>query len=165
VPLSGLRTGGLYALVFRLRGVYSGPVGRRLYAALPPGLYLYVGTGWGPGGVAARLRRHMCGARRRLWWHIDYVASSPVYEPVAAVACLGAGRWLEPLFAALFASSRLFEPLGAGLGGSDDPMGFGHFFACIAGGVSACVGAAAGVAAGLPCLPRVVAGSPCRTGG
>jgi Uri superfamily endonuclease len=39
---------------------------------LPTGLYFYVGSAWGPGGLAARVNRHLRGGAVRRW-HIDYV--------------------------------------------------------------------------------------------
>jgi len=47
---------------------------------LPAGLYCYVGSAWGPGGLAARVRRHLRGGVVRRW-HIDYIRA--VTTPVA----------------------------------------------------------------------------------
>jgi len=52
---------------------------------LPTGLYLYVGSAWGPGGLAARVNRHLQGGAVRRW-HIDYVREWA--QPVAV--------WLAP---------------------------------------------------------------------
>jgi len=38
----------------------------------PPGWYVYVGSAFGPGGLAARVARHARLAKR-LRWHIDYL--------------------------------------------------------------------------------------------
>jgi Uri superfamily endonuclease len=35
-------------------------------------MYVYVGSAWGPGGLAARVRRHIQGGKTRRW-HIDYL--------------------------------------------------------------------------------------------
>jgi Uri superfamily endonuclease len=37
-----------------------------------PGLYIYVGSAWGPGGLAARVKRHLLGSAH-MRWHIDYL--------------------------------------------------------------------------------------------
>jgi len=37
---------------------------------LEPGVYFYIGSARGPGGVLARLARHLVG-EKRVWWHID----------------------------------------------------------------------------------------------
>ncbi|HOU14469.1 MAG TPA: GIY-YIG nuclease family protein [Anaerolineae bacterium] len=52
---------------------------------LPAGLYLYVGSAWGAGGLAARVNRHLRGGAVRRW-HIDYVRVWA--QPVAV--------WLAP---------------------------------------------------------------------
>ena len=143
---------GVYLLVFRLPVGWEGRLGgRRL--RLEPGCYLYVGSAMGHGGLAARLRRHLCGARRRLHWHIDRLLSGG--EPVGAWACSlpPAARGVEPLLAAVAACSRLLEQLPGGVGGTDDPLGFSHVLRCKAGGCGGCVEAGFGVASALPCLP------------
>ena len=47
-------------------------IGRTRKVGLKPGLYCYVGSALGPGGLAARLRRHACAGERK-HWHIDYL--------------------------------------------------------------------------------------------
>ena len=37
---------------------------------LPPGLYIYIGSAHGPGGVRARLLRHL-SKNKKIKWHID----------------------------------------------------------------------------------------------
>lgn len=60
---------GTYALALRLaQSVELTIAGRN--AHLPPGLYVYVGSAHGPGGVRARLGRHLRGDGRPRW-HID----------------------------------------------------------------------------------------------
>ena len=60
---------GTYALALRLAiAADIGTAGRRV--RLPPGLYVYVGSAHGPGGLRARLGRHLRGDGRPRW-HID----------------------------------------------------------------------------------------------
>ena len=64
---------GTYALALRLATpVEIGIAGRRVH--LPPGLYIYVGSAHGPGGLRARLGRHLRGDGRPRW-HIDALRS------------------------------------------------------------------------------------------
>jgi Uri superfamily endonuclease len=42
---------------------------------LPAGRYAYVGSARGPGGLHARLARHL-GAEKRRRWHIDYLTEA-----------------------------------------------------------------------------------------
>ena len=41
---------------------------------LPPGRYAYVGSAKGPGGIRARVRRHL-GAEKKIHWHVDHLTS------------------------------------------------------------------------------------------
>ncbi len=44
-------------------------------ARLPPGGYLYCGSAKGPGGIRARVRRHL-KARKALRWHVDRLTAA-----------------------------------------------------------------------------------------
>jgi len=61
---------GTYALVLACQKTGRVRIGRLGVLALPPGFYVYVGSAFGPGGLRARLGRHLnhAGAPR---WHID----------------------------------------------------------------------------------------------
>ena len=63
---------GAYALhlvLYEPREIEAGRLGK---AVLLPGNYLYFGSANGPGGIRARLGRHLRGGQR-LHWHIDYL--------------------------------------------------------------------------------------------
>ncbi len=49
------------------------PIGRLGCFNLAAGYYLYVGSAFGAGGLAARLARHRQPHKRRPHWHIDYL--------------------------------------------------------------------------------------------
>ncbi len=71
-PVDLPSTGGTYALGLHLeteRQITVGALGAWLF---PEGLYLYVGSAWGPGGLRARVGRHLAGSQT-LRWHIDYL--------------------------------------------------------------------------------------------
>ncbi|MBK9711431.1 MAG: GIY-YIG nuclease family protein [Kouleothrix sp.] len=65
---------GIYLLLLRLDAELAdlqvGRLGRYRCAA---GHYLYVGSAFGPGGLAARLAHHERPAKARPHWHIDYL--------------------------------------------------------------------------------------------
>ena len=63
---------GTYALGLFLDSQQSCRIGALGIHHLSQGLYVYVGSAWGPGGLAARLNRHLLG-NGKLRWHIDYV--------------------------------------------------------------------------------------------
>jgi Uri superfamily endonuclease len=63
---------GTYALIVEVPGKLCTPVGGLGRLTFLAGRFAYVGSALGPGGLAARLRRHAVGPRR-LHWHIDYL--------------------------------------------------------------------------------------------
>ncbi len=64
---------GTYALALRLAAPADLTIaGRRVH--LPPGLYVYVGSAHGSGGLRARLGRHLRGDGRS-YWHVDALRS------------------------------------------------------------------------------------------
>jgi Uri superfamily endonuclease len=81
----------------------AGALGR---IQLGPGLLGYAGSARGPGGLRARVRRHLQPARRRDHWHIDRltrvvpvhrVTIFPDISECAVVAELIAGGWQVPV--------------------------------------------------------------------
>jgi Uri superfamily endonuclease len=63
---------GSYALLLRLAETAVIQVGRLGRFDLAAGYYLYLGSALGPGGLRARLRRHLT-ADKSPFWHIDYL--------------------------------------------------------------------------------------------
>lgn len=63
------RTSGAYALLIALETPLRVTAGAKS-ATLAPGRYIYCGSAKGPGGIAARLARHM-RRDKRVRWHID----------------------------------------------------------------------------------------------
>jgi Uri superfamily endonuclease len=72
---------GTYILKLSLaqkRHIKIGQLGRYSFQ---PGTYLYFGSAFGPGGVAARIRHHLSvGATRH--WHCDYLTPYCQFEAV-----------------------------------------------------------------------------------
>jgi Uri superfamily endonuclease len=81
---------GTYALVLKLSRPATIRVGRlgRFHFAM--GWYVYVGSARGPGGLAARVARHLCSSKP-LHWHIDYLREYA--RPVEIWYAAGAQRW------------------------------------------------------------------------
>ncbi|MBN1485194.1 MAG: GIY-YIG nuclease family protein [Chloroflexia bacterium] len=63
---------GTYVLVLHLPRPHTIAVGRLGEITFAEGYYLYVGSARGPGGLRARLRRHL-RREKRLHWHVDYL--------------------------------------------------------------------------------------------
>jgi Uri superfamily endonuclease len=110
---------GAYVLAVELAGSVTVALPGKPAASLGPGGYLYCGSARGPGGLRARLRRHMRRGKA-VRWHIDRLTE------VGAVL----GAWMLPggdeceLAAAL---SELPTPI-AGFGSSDCAHCRSHLF-------------------------------------
>lgn len=63
---------GTYAQILYLPAPVLLTVGALGRVRLSPGFYVYVGSALGPGGLRARLARHI-GRPARLHWHVDYL--------------------------------------------------------------------------------------------
>ncbi len=88
---------GTYAIVCENAASVVLRVGQLGRFALDRGRYLYVGSAHGPGGIRARVTRHL-RQEKRLHWHIDYLtAMLPVVYIVAVpgrnpMECAWVGR-------------------------------------------------------------------------
>ena len=67
-------TPGTYILVLKLTNHADIEIGRTQSVSFEPGLYCYIGSALGPGGLKARLRRH-ASVGVQIHWHIDYFLS------------------------------------------------------------------------------------------
>ncbi|MBX3055225.1 MAG: DUF123 domain-containing protein [Anaerolineae bacterium] len=110
------REKGSYALLLRLdqsAWLQIGRLGRWPFAA---GYYLYLGSGLGPGGLAARLRRHLSPVERP-FWHIDYLRRQAVVTAVwvqegpARLECTWAALAARPLY--IHFDTDIINPLDA----------------------------------------------------
>jgi Uri superfamily endonuclease len=78
---------GSYILVFQLdHAVDDLQVGRLGRFHFPAGSYLYVGSAFGSGGLAARLSHHERREKARPHWHIDYLRAHAYLREVWAVS-------------------------------------------------------------------------------
>ncbi len=67
-----MKTKGTYILVLALDEACTVEVGALGALCFVPGIYAYVGSALGPGGLPARLARHR-RTHKTLHWHIDYL--------------------------------------------------------------------------------------------
>lgn len=117
---------GHYVLVLEARAPLSLRTGRHGDIRLGPGIYLYVGSAHGPGGLRARLERHLCGKRKRAHWHIDKLILAGA-KPLLAVAKCSEEKLEEHVASACARMCSLAVP---GFGSSDSPGSPGHLFYC-----------------------------------
>jgi histidyl-tRNA synthetase len=59
-------------------------IGRRIGVKLPAGRYLYCGSARGPGGLRARIARHL-RRRKPLRWHVDQLTTRGTVIAVWAI--------------------------------------------------------------------------------
>lgn len=72
---------GTYVLLMKSMASEELTIGARGLLTINPGYYLYVGSAFGPGGIAARVGRH-CRDDKKLRWHIDYLRRAVSVEAV-----------------------------------------------------------------------------------
>ena len=75
---------GAYALLIRLSRPLRAEIGALGPVDLPAGTYLYLGSANGPGGLRARLRRHL-RADKKPHWHVDALTRQGEIAAVLAV--------------------------------------------------------------------------------
>ena len=105
---------GTYALLWRCERRVRLPVGRLGTVRLTAGHHVYVGSAFGPGGVRARVARHL-RTDKPLHWHLDYLRAS--LAPVA-LCWTHAPERLEHVWAHALATAPGVEAV-PGLGSSD----------------------------------------------
>ncbi|MGD8397665.1 MAG: DUF123 domain-containing protein [Anaerolineae bacterium] len=108
---------GTYILVLWLELPDKFRAGRLDEYRFPSGYYLYAGSAHGPGGLAARVGRHLrrVGYRKRAHWHVDYLRERAVWIGAWAASGLKA----ECDWAAELRQLRGARVIAPGFGSSD----------------------------------------------
>lgn len=75
------KASGTYALLLRAEEPRTIEVGALGAMAVQRGAYVYVGSAFGPGGLRARVERHVRGDGAR-HWHVDYLRAAAVPHAV-----------------------------------------------------------------------------------
>ena len=117
---------GYYVLVIRVkRGLTITTKGGKRFN-LKPGIYAYIGSARGPGGIRARILRHLRKDKRK-HWHIDYLTTNPWVEVVAALSFTWEEKDLESILSNRL--SKIYVPVKA-FGSSDKRRDPSHLFYC-----------------------------------
>lgn len=130
LPPPGVK--GAYLLLFGLDEALELGVGRLGPVILPPGWLVYVGSAMGPGGLHARLERHL-RPDKRLHWHIDYLTA--VCPPVGWEVEVSEGRQECCCVRRLLALPGAYAPV-SGFGNSDCREGCAAHLVALGPGVT-----------------------------
>lgn len=142
---------GCYVVLVQVSGAVL--VGARtLRALIGEGLYVYVGSGGGPGGIRARVSRHL-RRRKPVRWHIDWLTSSGRARILGVAYCeSGQCGWLGESVVAECLSGMGYKPV-RGFGSTDDPRAESHLYRAPRGRDPSIV-----MADSLRCLEKAVGG-------
>ena len=107
---------GNYVLVLAAAGSETADIGKLATIVTQKGYYLYTGSAFGPGGIQARINRHVKQVKPRRW-HIDYLSEQLLLTEV----------WFCEAESNI--ECRMFDVL-AGMGGEQHCKGFGASDCC-----------------------------------
>ncbi|MBX2829593.1 MAG: GIY-YIG nuclease family protein [Rhodospirillales bacterium] len=82
------KVAGAYVLVIKLADALTLQNKRFAGTILPKGTYLYCGSANGPGGIAARVKRH-CKTDKKPHWHVDELTSNGAGRVVSVLVVPG----------------------------------------------------------------------------
>jgi len=116
---------GTYALIFELTNDVKLSIRTLGERTLSKGIYVYVGSARGPGGLKARIKRHLAKTKK-LKWHIDYITSTNHFKARAIVYAL-TNQDVEHTIASIL-EKQLAIPIQRF--GSTDKPSRSHLFKC-----------------------------------
>ncbi len=120
---------GYYLLILRVhRKTIIFTRGKRRFS-LDPGVYIYIGSAHGPGGLRSRIMRHL-RRKKKIFWHIDYLTMNENVDIIGFVTIsdiLKKNIDLEKLLSRLMQKYLEFIP---GFGCSDKKEDRSHLFYC-----------------------------------
>ncbi len=106
---------GTYALLLELIPGTEITVGRLGTFLFPAGYYVYIGSAFGGGGLAARLARHH-RRYKKLFWHIDYLLA---HARIVDITTDASGKRLECAWARMMLGMPGVRIVARRLGASD----------------------------------------------
>ena len=107
------KTPGTYLLLLELERQCAIQIGRSRQIDFAPGLYCYVGSALGPGGLRARLSHHVSPSPRK-HWHIDYLL---IHARITGALVIESSERIECKVASWIAGAA--ETCVSGFGASD----------------------------------------------
>ncbi len=123
-PSDFMNVPGTYALLLHLDHAVPVQIGQLGEFSFTVGTYVYVGSAHGPGGLRARLSRHL-RVEKTLHWHIDYLAA---HARITAIWWIASPDQLECAWARSLAALPGVSVPVPGFG-SSDCLCLSHLFA------------------------------------
>lgn len=114
------RCGGAYLIELFLKEPVAVDYGRNGQITLDPAWYFYVGSAYGPGGLASRIGRHF-RKRKKIHWHIDQLTNRALQ-----IYALPVDNGSECDLVVKLSSLREFDHPLPGFGSSDCPRCISH---------------------------------------
>ncbi|MCD6300537.1 MAG: GIY-YIG nuclease family protein [Staphylothermus sp.] len=101
--------------------------GKRKFS-LDPGIYVYIGSAHGLGGLRSRIIRHM-RKNKKIFWHIDYLTTSNYVKIIGLVTIISFNKNVD--FESMISKHMLsrFKPI-LGFGCSDKKRDKSHLYYC-----------------------------------
>jgi Uri superfamily endonuclease len=106
---------GTYVLLLHLGQSATAQIGKLGKFTFSEGEYTYIGSAHGPGGLRARLSRHL-RAEKALHWHIDYLIA---LAPIVAIWWIASPERQECVWAQSLAALPNVSVPVPGFGSSD----------------------------------------------
>ncbi len=131
-------TKGTYVILLRIDKVFRDNVGSLGMVMLEPGLYVYIGSACGYGGLKSRILRHI-NKEKKIRWHIDYITSKS-FSKVVAIAYTFIEKSLEECISRILEYSPLFSIAWPKFGCSDKHSKT-HLYRCRSNDVIKCIDA------------------------
>ncbi len=153
------RRPGSYILILEIVKDITVNVGSLGIILFKKGFYMYIGSARGPGGLRARLTRHLKGPSH-VKWHIDYLTSKDEVKTIAVVVS-ETSLDVEEAISKEMLRQKCVEPGIKGFG-SSDKRSVTHLFSCTCS-LQECVKVILGTLSNLALEPQLVPCNPTST--
>lgn len=122
-------TQGVYVLILRLTNDVVIDVASLGRLSISKGVYGYIGSAKGFGGIEARVKHHMARPKKRIWWHIDYLTSRSDVDILCVIYAKTLDVYEEDLVSNLSIDSCW--SIAVARFGSTDKRSKSHLFRCL----------------------------------
>ncbi len=119
---------GIYALILQVYQDLELTIGSLGSVKIEPGVYCYIGSARGFGGLRARIAHHFRRSKPRLWWHIDYLTTRTEVR-ILHVVYAESDQDLESQFAKTVNETHCWNPAIPRFGATDR-RDYTHLFRC-----------------------------------